>query len=92
MEIKPTAATVGDLDFVCPFPDWWYPPESPCAHSNDFHIRKNDPAIGEADRERFRQRVNPDDLSWVLWIGLGVVVLYFGIRGMEAYATIKSAG
>lgn len=87
------AATVGDNEqYLCPFPRWAYPSDSPCAHSDGWHVGENDPAIAEADRERLRQVANADGLPWIVWIGIGVLVLYFGLRGMEAYATIKSAG
>lgn len=82
--------TVGE-QYICPLPRWAYPSDSPCAHTNDIHVGENDPAIAEADRERLRQVVSGDGFSWVLWGGIGVLVLYFGIRGMEAYAAIKGA-
>ena len=45
------AATVGDQrqQYVCPFPRSWYPADSPCAHSDEFHVGGNDPAITDAD-------------------------------------------
>ena len=89
------AATVGDQrqQYVCPFPRSWYPADSPCAHSDEFHVGGNDPAITDADRERLKQagQTVSTRFKWVVYLALGAGVVYLAIRGTETFIRLRES-
>ena len=85
------AGTVGDQQYLCPLWKGAYPPDSPCAHTDDLYVGENDPAINEAERERLRPKALITGLPWVVWVGLGLVVVYLGIRGSETFVRLRES-
>lgn len=87
------AGTVGDqgYQYLCPLPKWVYPKDSPCAHTDELHVGENDPAIDQAEQERLHPTTNTAGFPWWMYAGLGLVVVYLGIRGLEVVARIRES-
>ena len=89
------AGTVGDEhnQFLCPLPRWAYPEDSPCAHSDDFRIGENDPAINKADAARARNGVQTikAGLPWLFYLGLIAGGVYLAIRATETFLRLRES-